>query len=245
MFVKGTRAFQVLKGLAIIFVITSVAAFFVTQKLELYALNWIIERFFAIIVITLIILFQPELRQGLARIGQRGVFSLSVLEQHIIQEIVNAASLLSKKKIGAIMAIERDASLRIYIESGIALDAQVTNELINTIFMQNTPLHDGGIIVRAERILSAGCLFPLTDNPHISKKLGTRHRAAIGLTEETDAVVVVVSEETGFISVAVDGKLTQDLDTEGLGKMLKNLCSHKPSQTRKNIIRMLRRGTTQ
>ncbi len=243
LFIKGTRAFQVLKGLAIIFVITAVLAFFVAQKLELYALTWIIERFFAIIIVALIILFQPELRQGLARIGQRGMFSLAVLEQHIIQEIVNAASLLSKKRIGAIMAIERDASLRIYIESGIALDAQVTSELLNTIFMPNTPLHDGGVVIRAERILAAGCLFPLTDNPHVSKRLGTRHRAAIGLTEETDAVVITVSEETGSVSVAVDGKLTQDLDRDGLEKMLRNLCSTKPSHTRKNIIRMLRRGT--
>ena len=115
LFIKGTRAFQVLKGLVIIFVITAVAAFFVTQKLELYALTWIIERFFAIMIVALIILFQPELRQGLARIGQRGMFSLAVLEQHIIQEIVNAATLLSKKRIGAIIAIQRDASLRIYI----------------------------------------------------------------------------------------------------------------------------------
>lgn len=245
LFIKGTRAFQVVKGLAIIFVITAVGTFFVTQKLQLYTLNWIIERFFAIMIVALIILFQPELRQGLARIGQRGMFSLAVLEQHIIQEIVNAASLLSKKRIGAIMAIERDASLRIYIESGIALDAQVTSELINTIFMPNTPLHDGGIVIRAERILAGGCLFPLTDNPHISKRLGTRHRAAIGLTEETDAVTVVISEETGSVSVAVDGKLTQNLDREALGKMLRNLCSSKPHQTRKNIIRMLRRGTIQ
>ena len=242
LFIKGTRAFQVFKGLTIIFVIAAVSAFFVTQKLGLYALSWIIERFFGLIVVVLIILFHPELRQGLARIGQRGVFSLTVLEQHIIQEIVNAVSLFSKKRIGAIMAVERDASLRIYIESGISLDAQVTSELLNTIFMPNTPLHDGGVVIRAERIIAAGCLFPLTDNPHISKRLGTRHRAAIGLTEETDAVVVVVSEETGSISVAVDGKLTQNLDREGLEKMLRSLCSPKPSKTRRNIVRILTRG---
>ena len=123
--------------------------------------------------------------------------------------------------------------------------SNTASELINTIFMPNTPLHDGGIVIRAERIVTAGCLFPLTENPHINKRLGTRHRAAIGLTEETDAVTVVVSEETGAMSVAVDGKLTQDIDADGLGKMLKNLCSPKPHQTRRNIIRMLRRGTIQ
>ncbi len=245
LFIKGTRAYQVLKGLAIIFVATAVAAFFVTQKLELYALNWIIERFFAIIVVALLILFQPELRQGLARIGQRGMFSLPALEQHIIQEIVTAATLLSKRKIGAIVAIERDASLRIYIESGVSLDAQVTSELIDTIFMPNTPLHDGGVIIRAERILAAGCLFPLSDNPHISKRLGTRHRAAIGLTEETDAVCIVVSEETGSISVAVDGRLMQDLDNDSLEKILKNLCSMRPDQARRNIIKILKRKSMQ
>lgn len=243
LFIKGTRAFQVLKGLVIIFVVAAAVVFFVTQKLELYALNWIIERLLAIMVVVLIILFQPEIRQGLARIGQRGVFSLAVLEQYTIQEIVNAAFMLCKKKIGAIIAIERDASLRIYIESGIALDANVTSELIDTIFMPNTPLHDGGIVIRSERIVAAGCLFPLTDNPHISKRLGTRHRAAIGLSEETDAICVVVSEETGSISLAVDGKLTQDLDREGLEKMLRSLCNMRPSHTRRNIIRLLRRGT--
>ncbi len=241
LFIKGTRAFQVLKGLAIIFVVAAIGAFFVTQKLELYALNWIIERFFSIMVLALLILFQPELRQGLAKIGQRGMFSLPVLEQHIIQEIVNAAVSLSKKKTGAIIAIERDASLRIFIESGIALDAHVTCELINTIFMPPTPLHDGGIIIRSERVLAAGCLFPLTDNPHINKRLGTRHRAAIGLTEETDAVAVVISEETGSISVAADGKLNQDLDSDSLEKILKNLCSPRPHRTRRSILRLLGR----
>jgi diadenylate cyclase len=241
LFIKGTRAFQVLKGLIIIFVIIAIAASFITQKLGLYTLNWIIERFFGIIVIALIILFQPELRQGLARIGQRGMFSLAVLEEHIIEEIVNAASMLSKKRIGAIMAIERDASLGLYVESGISIDAHVTSELLNTIFWPNTPLHDGGVVIRSERVVAAGCLFPLTDNPHISKRLGTRHRAAIGLTEETDAVTVVISEETGSISIAVDGKLTQDIDRDGLDKMLKNLCSRRPGQTRKNIFKILLR----
>ncbi|MFH0732694.1 MAG: diadenylate cyclase CdaA [Candidatus Omnitrophota bacterium] len=241
LFLKGTRAFQVLKGLTIIILVVSVSAFFVTQKLGFYTLNWMIERFFGLIVIALIILFQPEMRQGLASIGQKGMFSLAVLEQHIIEEIVNAASLLSKKKIGAIMAIERDASLRVYIESGISLDAQVTAEILNTIFMPNTPLHDGGVVIRGERVLAAGCLFPLTDNPHVSKRLGTRHRAAIGLTEERDAVVVVVSEETGSVSVAVDGKLTQDLDWANLEKMLRNLCSPKPMQSRKSLLRLLGR----
>lgn len=241
LFIKGTRAFQVFKGLTIIFVILSIAAFFITQKLGFFALNWLIERFFGIFVVVLIILFHPELRQGLARIGQSGAFSLSGLEQHTIEEIVNAASLLSKKKNGAIIAIERDATLRPYVESGISLDAQVTSELLCTIFMPNTPLHDGGAVIRAERVIAAGCLFPLTDNPYISKRLGTRHRATVGLTEETDAVAIVVSEETGAMSVAVDGKLTQDVDEEGLEKMLRNLCSSKPRQTRKNIIRIFGR----
>ena len=149
---------------------------------------------------------------------------------------------MSKKRTGALIAIERDASLRIYVESGISLDSNVTSELINTIFMPNTPLHDGGIVIRAQRITAAVCLFPLTGNPNISKRLGTRHRAAIGLTEETDAVVVIVSEETGSISVAVDGKLTQGLDRDGLEKMLRNLCSPRLRKKKRNWFRILKRG---
>jgi len=239
-FVKETRAFQVLKGLIILLIIIVITTTFLSQRLGLYTLNWIIEKFFALLVLAFLIIFHPELRQGLARIGEKGLLSAFVVEEHVIGEIVNAAFLLSKKKIGAIIAIERTTSLKAYTETGITLDSHVSQELLATIFMPSTPLHDGGLIIHGERVVSAGCLLPLSDNPRISRSLGTRHRAAIGLTEQTDAIVVVVSEETGSVSIAINGRLTRDLDKEGLERVLNNLC--RPSrQKRKNFIKIFKR----
>jgi len=148
-----------------------------------------------------------------------------------VDDIVKSAIFLSNRRIGGIVALEREIGLRPYVESGITIDSQVTSELINTIFTPETPLHDGGIIIKGERIVAAGCLFPLTQNPNISKLLGTRHRAAIGLTEETDAVCVVVSEETGAISIAANGKLHKDLNRETFPKTLEHII--KPKGQRK------------
>jgi len=223
-FVKETRAFQVLKGLIILIILIVITTTFLSQRMELKILNWIIEKFFALLVLAFLIIFHPELRQGLARIGQQGLLSVFVIEEHIIDEIVSASFLLAKRKIGAIIAIERENTLKGYTESGILLDSCVNQEILTTIFMPNTPLHDGGVIIRGERTVAAGCLFPLSDNPRISRSLGTRHRAAIGLTEQTDAIVVVVSEERGAVSIAMNGRLTRDLDKEGLDRVLKNIC---------------------
>jgi diadenylate cyclase len=239
-FVKETRAFQVLKGLIVLLIVIVITMTFLSQYLGLYTLNWIFEKFFALLILAFLIIFHPELRQGLARIGEQGLFKAFVMEEHAISEIVNAAFLLSKKKIGAIIAIERTTSLKPYTETGIALDSRVSQELLTTIFMPNTPLHDGGVIVRIDRIVVAGCLFPLSDNPKISRSLGTRHRAAIGLTEQTDAIVVVVSEETGSVSIAINGRLTRDLDNEGLERVLNNLC--RPARRKKrNIVKFFKR----
>jgi len=239
-FVKETRAFQVLKGLIILLIIIIITTTFLSQRMGLYTLNWIIEKFFALIVLAFLIIFHPELRQGLARIGERGLLSAFIIEEHIIDEIVNAAFLLSKRKIGAIIAIERSSSLKTYTETGILLDSSVSQELLATIFMPNTPLHDGGVTVRGDRVVAAGCLFPLSDNPRISRSLGTRHRAAIGLTEQTDAIVIVVSEESGSVSIAINGRLTRDLDKEGLERVLNNLC--RPArQKRKGFIKIFKR----
>ncbi len=218
LFFKGTRAVQVLKGIVIL-----VIAFFVFQKLQLDTLNWVLTKLFAISVVAFLIIFQPELRRGLARIGQSPLFQIFLKEEGVIGEIAQAAIILSKKKIGGLIALEREVGLRLYIESGVRLDSKVSGELIATIFMPNTPLHDGGIIIEGGRIVAAGCLFPLSQEPHISKTLGTRHRAAIGLTEETDAVVIVISEETGMVSIAMGGKLTRDLDRESLIKVMNNV----------------------
>lgn len=234
LFVRGTRAVQLLKGLIVIIIF-----FYIIQKLELDLLNWIFTRLLAISVVALLIIFQPELRRGLTRIGQSPMFGLLLKEEKIVDEIVKSAISLSKKKIGALIAIEREIGLKPYIESGVSVDSQVTAELINTIFMPNAPLHDGGIIIERDRIVAAGCLFPLSQNPKIAKTIGTRHRAAIGLTEETDSAVIVISEETGIISVAVSGKLTRDMDQENLTKFLKNI--FKPQKEKRTVLDLFKR----
>ncbi len=225
-FIQGTRAVQVLKGLVVLVII-----FIITQELKLETINWILTKIFTISVIAFLIIFQPELRRGLARIGQFGMF---YREKQMLDEIAKAALMLSKKKVGALVAIEREIGLKPYIESGIPIDSQVTSELINTIFMPNTPLHDGGVIIQGSRIVAAGCLFPLTQNPHVSKALGTRHRAGLGLGEETDAVLVIVSEETGDISISVGGKLIKNLDEKDFAKVLSNI--YRPKRSKKSFF---------
>jgi len=224
-FIRGSGTVQLIKGLIVI-----VLLLVITQQLKLMIINWIITKLFPISVLAFLIIFQPELRRGLARLGQ---FGAMLKEEKVIDEIVKSAIILSKKKIGALIAIEREIGLRPYIESGIILDSKITSELINTIFMPNTPLHDGGIIIQGDTITAAGCFFPLSQDQRLSKTMGTRHRAAIGLTEETDAIVVIVSEETGAISVSIAGRLTHDLDKETLLKTLNNLLS---SQKQKRPI---------
>lgn len=217
-FIKGTRAFQVFRGIIILILV-----FFITQKLGLTVINWILTKLFAISVIAFVIIFQPELRRGLARIGQNPILGTFIKEEKIIDEIVRAMMTLSRRKIGALIAIEREIGLKPYIESGVTVDANVTSEILISTFMPTTPLHDGGVVIEGGRIAAAGCLFPLSQNINLSKKLGTRHRAAVGLSEETDAVILAVSEETGIISAAMDGRLTRELDRESVTSILRNL----------------------
>lgn len=214
-FIKGTRAVQLLKGLIVI-----VLLFLLVEKLGLVAVSWILAKVLALSVIGFLIIFQPEIRRGLARIGQFGIFTA---KEQIVDELAKAAGWLSERKYGAIIAIEREVGLGSYIESGVNLDSKVNSELLETIFMPNTPLHDGGVVIQMDRVAAAGCLFPLAQDSPLAKQQGTRHRAAVGLAEETDAVVIVVSEETGAISIVVGGKLTSDLSRESLGRMLTNL----------------------
>lgn len=228
-FVRGTRGVYVLRG-----VILLALFFIITKQLHLDTINWIFTKIFAISVIGFLIILQPELRRGLANIGQHRWSKFFLIESEIINEMVKASFFLSKRKIGALIAIKRETRLEHYIESGTEIDAKVNTELITTIFMPNTPLHDGGMIIANGRIAAAGCLFPLTQNPRVLKTLGTRHRAAIGLSEETDAIVVVVSEETGGVSVAIGGRLTHDLDKDALERVLNNLYkSDKQNRLRK------------
>ncbi|MDP2911019.1 MAG: diadenylate cyclase CdaA [Candidatus Omnitrophota bacterium] len=217
-FARGTRGVYVLRG---IILITSL--FIITKILRFERINWIFTKIFALSVLAFLIIFQQEIRRGLANIGQRRWSRFFLRESEIIKEVTSACFLLSKKKIGALIAIERETRLENYIESGIEIDAKVNSEHLLTIFMPNTPLHDGGIIISGERVAAAGCLFPLTQNPKVATALGTRHRAALGLSEETDAIVVIVSEETGGVSVAISGRLTHDLDRESLERVLSNL----------------------
>jgi diadenylate cyclase len=209
---KGTVAEQVLKGIILITIVVML-----TRGVNLVIINWLLTRLLAISVLAFLIIFQPEIRRGLARLGRFGIFSE---EREVLGERAKASVVLSKKRTGALIAIEREIGLRRYVESGVSLDSKVTSELINTIFAYNTPLHDGGIIISQQRVEAAACLFPLTQNPNIPKTMGTRHRAALGLSEETDAVIIIVSEETGSISLAVGGKITIDIDPKDIAQVL-------------------------
>ncbi len=217
-FFQGTRAVQVLIGMVLLMILFNVA-----KILELSTINWILTKLFAVGVLAILIIFAPELRRGLARIGQNTVFSPFLKKGGTVDEIVESCVRMSRMKRGALIAIEREMGLKNYIETGIPLDGKVSAELLITLFAPNTPTHDGAIVVEGDRIAAAGCLFPLSQNPSLPRILGTRHRAAVGLTEETDSVCIVVSEETGGISVSVYGKLTRDLDEEGLRRVLKSL----------------------
>ena len=190
----------------------------------MYVLSWLLTKFFAFFLILIVIIFQPELREGLIRLGKRHIFYIEPKQEEIdrlIRAIVSAASIMSKKNIGALMAIKREIGLKNYIESGVILNADITSDILQNIFFPGTPLHDGGVIIDGTKIVAAGCLFPLTDNPDLERALGMRHRAAVGLSESSDAVVIVVSEERGSISLAINGQLTKNLSPSDLQTILK------------------------
>jgi diadenylate cyclase len=217
-FLRSTGALQVLKGLFLVFIF-----FIIVQFLGLETIATLMNQILPISVIAFLVVFQNELRRGLTRMGQSSMFKIFLKEEKLVDEIAKAVSGLSKKRIGALIALEREMGLKPFAESGVAVDAVVSFELLSTIFMPQTPLHDGGVIIRGSRIESAGCIFPLSQSRQISKLLGTRHRAAVGLAEESDAVVLVVSEQTGTISIAEKGELLQDVTLETLRSRLMNL----------------------
>lgn len=225
--IEGTRAITLVKGILVLFLSN-----FFCNVFQLNLLSWIFEKVMTWAFILFPIIFQPELRRTLERIGQGRFFfheriSLDEAEAgKVIEEIVRAAKSLSNTKTGALMVIERKMGLNDVSDTGIKLDAMITAELIGNIFFVNTPLHDGAAIIRGKRIYSAGCLLPLTEKPGLSKELGTRHRAAIGMSEQCDAIVLVVSEETGIISIAENGKLTRNLNSEKLAEMLLPAFAH-------------------
>jgi len=232
-YIKDSGMVQALKGILFL-----VCLFFISQGLELTSIRWILAHLFQISIIGFLIIFQPELRRGLARIGQSPLFKLFIKEERVANEIVRAVGSMSKNRIGALIALEREMSLKPYIESGIPLDGVLTSELLMTIFMPNTPFHDGGVIIQGNRVVAVGCLFPLSQSTKLSKVFGTRHRAGLGLSEESDAIIIVVSEETGIISLMVEGKATQDLDEEKLKALLfEGPVTKKEPKVRKGFFR--------
>lgn len=217
-FFRGTRSAQVLFGLAVLLV----TSLLLTHLFHLDALKWLLERFSVYLAVALIVIFQPEVRRALAEIGKQHVF-VAAKERTLVDNVIQAALMLTERKIGALIAIEREIGTRAIQETGTKIDSLVTPELLASIFYPHTPLHDGGVIIVQNRIVAAGCLFPLSQREELSKSLGTRHRAAIGITEETDAVVVVVSEETGTLSVAYRGRLSRGMDEERLRRVLSSV----------------------
>jgi diadenylate cyclase len=211
--IKGTRATQMFIGLFLLIILSYVA-----HAADLNALNYILSSLKTIWVIAFVILFQPELRKALTQLGQNRILGLfiKVEESSTVSEIVKACHQLSQKGLGAIVVIEQDVGLKNYVETGTPLDARVTSQLLGTIFTPPGPLHDGAVIIEKNRIVAAGCILPLSQNPRLGKTLGTRHRAGLGLSEETDAIVIIVSEETKMISLAVGGKLKRKLDINTL-----------------------------
>jgi diadenylate cyclase len=222
--IKGTKAAHMLMGLGVLLMASMLSRYF-----ELYTVDWLIQSFWAQIVIAIIILFQPEIRRALAQMGETKLFRTltSAEELKSLEEVVRAAIALANRKMGALIAIERETSLKDFIEIGTPLDAKVTHELLLSIFHPTSPIHDGAVVIRGNRIVAAGCFLPITMGPDISKALGTRHRAGIGLSEETDAVVIIVSEETGIVSMAIGGKMESPVDMGTLRDILTDLFTSK------------------
>jgi diadenylate cyclase len=218
--IKGTRALQMLIGLGVLLVASLVSKF-----VGFYTLDWLLQSFWTYIVIALIVLFRPEIRKALAQMGEASFLPAFAraeeLKSH--EEIVRAAVSLANRKIGALIVIERDTSLQDFIEIGVPLEAKVSRELLLSIFHPTSPIHDGAVIIRGNRILAAGCFLPITLSTNLGKELGTRHRAAIGITEESDAVAIIVSEETGRMSLVMTENIETPLDMGTLRDRLTDL----------------------
>jgi diadenylate cyclase len=223
--IRGTRAVQMAVGAGLL-----AALFYGSRSLHLDTVNWLIRNMFGYVVFGFIVLFQSDIRRALAHFGRAPFFrylAKAESREESIEELAVAASMLSAQRVGAIVALERQIGLRNYIEGGIPLDAVLTYDLIVSIFQLKSPLHDGAVIIQEDRVAAAACFLPLTVNPKLSKELGSRHRAAIGLTEENDSIAIVVSEQTGSISLVVDGQIERGLSTEALRSRLRSLVLNK------------------
>lgn len=221
--IRGTRTMQMVLGILII----AGSAFLLSQIYPLTTLKWLMDRFYSSILIIIVILFQEDIRRVLSRMGKKTVFPSgdNVSSKQILDEITRAASALTARKFGALIVIERNIILSRYVDIGILIDGRISKELLVSIFHPSSPIHDGAVIIQQGRIAAAGCFLPLTRDENVDPNLGTRHRAAIGMSQETDALVVVVSEETQAISLVVDGSVSRDLSPKELRKALRNLLS--------------------
>ncbi|WP_305586218.1 MULTISPECIES: diadenylate cyclase CdaA [unclassified Fictibacillus] len=220
MLIRGTKAVQLLKGIVVIVAVWLASSFF-----ELRTMGWLMDKAITYGLLAIIIIFQPELRRALEQLGRGKLFSRSGLADeeemgNSIDAIVKSTSYMAKRRIGAIISFERETGLTDYVETGIPIHSKLSSELLTNIFVPNTPLHDGAVILRQNEIVAAGCYLPLTESPFVSKELGTRHRAAIGVSEVTDAITVIVSEETGGISITKNGEIHRNLNEETLRVLL-------------------------
>jgi diadenylate cyclase len=221
MLIRETRAEQLIKGILVLLLVTPLS-----EVLQLHVINWILRNTMTVGLIALLIVFQPELRRALEYIGRTKFLTKSIADieqeeiERLVEEVGEAAGSLSRQKIGALLVIEKETGLNEVVETGTRIAGQVSRALLINIFIPNTPLHDGAVVIRKNKIMAAGCFLPLTDNSSLNKELGTRHRAGLGITEKSDALVVIVSEETGAISIAENGKLTRYLDVDTLKKRI-------------------------
>lgn len=240
MMIQSTGAARIAKSIVIILVLSAV-----TSLLNMYLMNYLLDRILEIGLIALVIMFQPELRRMLEKLGSkslREILNMNTQQREIdrvISQTVQACSTLSKERTGALIVFERSSPLIDYQKSGTVIDAQVSSELLRNIFFTKAALHDGAVLIRDERIAAAGCVLPLTQNRNISSDLGTRHRAGIGMSEASDAVVVIVSEETGTISVAIGGMLKRHLAAQTLERLLLNELAPKDADTSRNVLKKL------
>lgn len=215
--IKGTRAMQMLTGLGILGI-----AFFISSTAELFTAHWLLSYFFDYLILIVIVLFQDDLRRALTHVGKNPFFSAASAEEEreMVDEIARVATRLAKERVGALIVIERETGLKNFIDTGSKVESRVKSELLYAIFTPTSPIHDGAVIIREGRISAAGCFLPLSKDPNIDKRYGTRHRAALGLTEDTDAIVILVSEEAGEAHLVKNGKITTNLNEQELRQSL-------------------------
>lgn len=218
--IRGTRAMQMIIGLVVVLL-----AYVTSQMLGLFTLTWMLDNFLGSIILVIIVIFQSDIRRALTQVGTAPLFGGTdrIERGQVLEEVTKAVVALASKRIGALIVLEREVGLNEYIEVGTRLDARVTRELVESVFMPHSPMHDGALVIQKGRATAARCFLPLSVDPNLSRALGTRHRAAVGLTEETDAAAIVISEEQGSISLVVEGKVTHDLDGPQMRSSLEKL----------------------